>query len=100
MKKDTRSAYRSRAASTERLVDESVAAVKAERDERFGAARADYADRHALVPFTDEEYAAAKAIRTRFGWHEVVRVNAQSVTVKTPYSWTDRILRKKILEVN
>jgi hypothetical protein len=100
MKKDTRSAYRSRAANTERLVDASVAAVKAERDERFETARADYADRNKPIPFTDEQYAAARVVRTRFGWHEVVRVNAQSVTVKTPYSWTDRILRKKILEVN
>lgn len=99
MKKDTRSAYRSRAASTERLVDESVAAVKAERDEQFDAARAEYAERNRPIPFTDEQYAAARAVRTRLGWYEVVRVNAQSVTVKTAYSWTDRVLRKKILEV-
>lgn len=40
----------------------------------------------------------ATAVRTRFGWHKVVRVNAKSVTVKTPYSWTDRIAIGNIID--
>ena len=39
MKRDTRAAYRARAAATERLVDESVAAVKAEARADWDAAR-------------------------------------------------------------
>lgn len=37
-------------------------------------------------------------VRDDIKWHRVVRVNAGSVTVATPYSWTDRIDRSKVIE--
>lgn len=50
-------------------------------------------------PVTPEALAAAKFIRTRYGWHKVVKVNRATVTVETDYSWHDRIKVGKILEV-
>lgn len=41
----------------------------------------------------------AWAVRTGTRWHEVVRVNAKTVTVKTGYSWTDRIPFEKVTAV-
>lgn len=49
-------------------------------------------------PVTPETLNGAKYVRTRYGWHKVVRVNRTSVTVETGYSWTDRIQLGKILE--
>lgn len=63
---------------------EAVAAREA-RDAETKAAL----DLDALVP--------GSAVRTRTGWHRVVRVNAQSITVATPFSWTDRIPRTAVL---
>jgi hypothetical protein len=37
-------------------------------------------------------------VRDRYGWHEVVRVNARIVTVRTGYRWGDRIAIHEILE--
>jgi hypothetical protein len=51
------------------------------------------------VPFTPDDLAAARVIRTDLGWHRVVRVNAKSVSVDTGYSWVDRIPLEKVLEV-
>lgn len=45
------------------------------------------------------EVAAGRMVRTRHGWHRVVRVNAKSLTVATPYSWTERIPLHAVLEV-
>lgn len=50
------------------------------------------------VRLTSTDIASATHVRTRTGWHEVVKVNATTVTVKTPYSWTDRIALDKVLE--
>ena len=99
MKRDTVSAYRSRARATEQLVDESVAAVKAEAAAKWAERKAEAAALNEPVPFTDEQYRSARLVRTKLGWHVVVRVSAKSVTVKTGYSWDDRIQRSKILEV-
>ena len=99
MKRDTVSAYRSRARATEQLVDESVAAVKAEASAKWAERKAESATRNEPVPFTDEQYRAARLVRTLLGWHIVVRVSAKSVTVKTGHSWDDRIQRSKIIEV-
>jgi len=95
---DTRTAYRARAAATERMVDVAVAAVKAEQDAQFAAAKTAAAAKNAPVSFTEDQYRAATAVRTKLGWYRVVKVNAKSVTVETGHSWTDRIGRGKILE--
>jgi hypothetical protein len=81
------------------MVDAAVAEVAAERTAEFEAARAATAERRAAVPFSEEEYLAAKAIRTRLGWRPVVKVSAKSVSVATGYSWNDRVPRSQILEV-
>lgn len=98
-KRDTVSAYRARAAATERLIDEAVAEVKKAQAVEYEALRAFAALRAAPVPFTEEQYQAARIVRTKLGWFKVVRVNTQSVTVETGYSWKDRVARSKILEV-
>ncbi len=99
MSRDTKTAYRARAAATERMVDAAVAEVAAERTAEFEAARAATAARRATVPFTEEQYQAATAIRTKLGWRPVVKVSAKSVSVATGYSWNDRVPRAQILEV-
>ena len=48
---------------------------------------------------TADDVRGAVAVRDQFGWHRVVRVSAKSVTVETPYSWTERIALDKVLEV-
>lgn len=93
------SAYRARVKASESMIDASVAEVTAERDAAYDAAKTAAQVANRLVPFTDEQYKSARAVRDRIGWHKVVRVNAKSVTVETPYSWTDRIPRARIIEV-
>jgi len=63
------------------------------------AHRAKIAKRDALVPYTAAELKAARYIRTKHGWHEVVRVSAKSVTVRTEWSWNDRVLLADVIEV-
>lgn len=86
------------AASIEAEVRAAVSAVAAQEAANRAVAKAAYENRHAAVPFTAEELDAATHVRTIVGWHEVMRVNAKSVSVKTPYSWTDRHDIGKILE--
>lgn len=80
-------------------VDAAVEAVAAQQKAERLAATAEYRRRTAPVPFTPEQLAAATHIRTNTGWHKVIRVNTKSVTVETPYSWTDRHPITRILEV-
>ena len=99
MKRDTRTAYRARAAATERSVDEALAEVHAAYIANSEANAAAYAERNKPVPFTTEELQAARAVRTSVGWHRVARVNTKTVSVETGYSWNDRYTFDKILEV-
>ncbi|HKY58326.1 MAG TPA: hypothetical protein VJL80_09835 [Aeromicrobium sp.] len=74
----------------------SEAAVRqAELAARRKAAREVEAER---VKFTAENLAGASHVRDSIGWHEVVRVSAKSITVKTPYSWTERIPVGRVLQ--
>lgn len=59
------------------------------------AARKAEAERH---KFTADELRDAAIVRDEFGWHRVIKVNAKTVTVPTPYSWTDRIPLAKVLD--
>jgi len=80
-----------------READAYHASVQAEEDLEYLEAAVARLD--ALPPKpTPEQIKGATAVRDRFGWHRVVRVNAKSVTVETPYSWTERIALKDILE--
>lgn len=98
-KRDTLTAYRARAAATERSIDAALTEVKAAKEAAQAEASAAYAIRTAPVPFTPEELKTARAIRTTLGWHKVAKVNAKSVSVETGYSWTDRYAIDRILEV-
>lgn len=75
------------------------AVAEAEKDAQIIKARLATQERNAPIPFTEEQYKAAKVVRTKLGWHKVAKVNAKSVSVETGYSWTDRIERDKIIEV-
>ncbi|WP_345543476.1 hypothetical protein [Microbacterium jejuense] len=81
------------------MIDDAVAAVRAERltawDAVVLAAREREANR---VRYTAADLKEAAYVCDQIGWHHVVRVNGKSVTVTTPYSWTDRIPVENILE--
>lgn len=47
---------------------------------------------------TADDLRGSEYVRDECGWHRVVRVSAKSVSVETPYSWTDRIPLDRILE--
>jgi predicted nucleic acid-binding protein len=98
MKRDTRSAYRARTAQTERSIDAALAEVKAERDAKDAKNAEAYAERTRPVSFTREELQAARAVRTRYGWHRVVRVNTTTATVNGDFG-DYRVPEKNILEV-
>lgn len=98
MKRDTRSAYRARAAATERSIDQAKAEVKAAEDAEQAERAAAYAEHTKPVPFTREQLQAARAIRTVYGWHRVIRVNTTTVTVVGDFG-DYRVLEKNILEV-
>lgn len=90
-------AYRRRAAATERMVDAAVASVRAERHAEMDAARAAYAEREATRRrYTRDDIAGAGFIHDGHGWRKVVRVNAQTVSVESGYSWVDRIKFKDV----
>jgi len=87
------------AASVREAVAVRDAAIAAEHEairEAVALARTAEADR---VRLTAADIAGAKLVRTSRGWHRVVRVSAKSVTVETPYSWTDRLPFDDILDV-
>jgi len=98
MKRDTRSAYRARAASTERSIDDALAETKAAKEAEQSKLAAEYAKRTKPVPFTREDLQAARAIRTHYGWHRVIRVNKTTVTVNGDFG-DYRVPEKNILEV-
>lgn len=98
MSRDTRAAYRTRAAAAERSVDAAIAEVKAAKEAEDAAAAAAYAERTKPVPFTADELKAARAVRTRYGWYRVLRVNAKTVTVSGDFG-DHRIPQTTVLEV-
>lgn len=67
---------------------------QAKRDEQAQQAQAQ------TTPVDPTALKGAVAVRDRRGmWHEVVRVNKTTVSVKTAYSWVDKIPHAKIVEV-
>ena len=90
-------------AELHRIIDAAkaeIAATKAIEDAaNADRIKAERIKRKAVIEYTEDEYKSARIVRDEMGWHAVVRVNAKSVTIKTPYSWTERIARPKILEV-
>lgn len=70
--------------------------AKAERDVAVAKVKA---QRAAQIPVDPSELVGARYVKDIYGWHEVVRVNKTTVTVKTGYSWTDRIPVGRIVAV-
>jgi len=98
MKRDTRSSYRVRAAAAERSIDAGIAEAKAAKAEEASRNAAAYAERTKPVPFTPDQLKAARAVRTMYGWHRVIRVNTATVTVNGDFG-DYRVPEKNILEV-
>ena len=98
MKRDTRSAYRARAAATERSIDAAVAERKATEAKEQAELAAAHAERTKPAPFTRDELLAARVARTAYGWHRIIRVNAKTVTISGDFG-DYRVPDKNILEV-
>jgi hypothetical protein len=84
-------AYDREAAAAARL---RIAEASARADERAAVRAA--AD--AAAPCDIGALRPGDGVRTKSGWHRVVKVNAKSVTVETPWSWSDRIPHAKVIE--
>jgi len=99
MKRDTRTAFRARAAKVEREISAALAEAKAFEDAAWKAGKElALAAEAARVKFTAADLSGAVVVRDRFGWHRVVRVNRATVTVETGYSWTRAVPVAKVLE--
>ena len=98
MKRDTRSAYRARAAAIERSIDEAKAEVKAEQEAEQAKRAAENAERTKPVPFTEDELKTARIVRTKYGWHRTLRVNIKTVKIYTAFG-EQLIPKSTILEV-
>lgn len=96
-KHDTLTAYRARAAATERSIDAALAEKKAAEEAERASRAAVHAERTKPVPFTPEELDAARAVRTSYGWQRVIRVNAMTVTIDGDFGQY-RIPKTTILE--
>ncbi len=100
MKRDTRAAFRARAAATEKTIDQAVAARHAEMTAKHLELRvAAAASEAARVRLTREDMLGATHVRTSAGWHRVATVNIKTVSVETGYSWVDRYRFDQILQV-
>lgn len=79
--------------SLRRSVEATQKAQGLEHKAGLADARAKEAGRTRL---TQADVKGATHVQDAYGWHEVVRVNAKTVTVKTPYSWTETIPIEKV----
>ena len=97
-RRSTPTQRRKDAAAIDRSVDAAVTEVRAAREAEQDDLAAAYAERTKPVPFTREELQAARVVRTMYGWHRVIRVNAKTVTVSGDFG-DYRVPEKTILEV-
>lgn len=70
-----------------------TAQLKEQRDQLdyWQGIRAQQVEEGKATSYSREQIAKGDYVRYRYGWLEVVRVNAKSVTVKTDMGWTDRL---------
>ncbi|MDY0828560.1 hypothetical protein SK224_05400 [Microbacterium sp. BG28] len=104
MRRDTVSAYRRRARDTELKVDQSVAAVQAERDadwqaRKAAAQQATTAERDRTPP-SRAELVGATLVRDRYGWHRIAKVNRTTVDVYIGPGVTKRLQVDRVLEAS
>lgn len=97
-RRSTPTQRRKEAAGIERTIDAAIAEVKAIKAAERSARSAAYDERTKPVPFTEEDLAAARAVRTHYGWQRVIRVNAKTVTVNGDFG-DYRVPKTTILEV-
>lgn len=88
-------AHRNTDSSLRRYTEATEAAAQLDHKAALARAREQEASRPRL---THDDIKGATHVRDRHGWHQVVRVSAKSVTVKTAYSWNDSIAIGKILQ--
>lgn len=88
----SRDAAIGRAEKLRRQINMSVHRLAALERQRHEQARNDAS----VVDFTT--LGPGDYVRDRHGWHEVVRVNAKSVTVTTTFSWNESIARDRVIE--
>jgi hypothetical protein len=88
--------HRNTDSSLRRYTEAHNAAESLDMSARVAEAKATEASRQ---HFTKQELDGATLVHDGYGWHEVVRVNGKTVTVKTPYSWTETIAHGKIRAV-
>lgn len=88
-----------------RMLAADVATADAIRAERAGRVADAIASRNATMraqnaaaPRDLDSLQPGDAIRDRYGWHVVVRINRASVAVATGYSWTQRVANESIIE--
>ncbi len=86
-------------AAIDRYIREQEKAQRAENRRHHQERLANREAEKARPKLTAVDVRGAVYIRDQYGWHKVVRVSAKSVTVTTPYSWTDRIPLDRVLEV-
>lgn len=86
-------------AAVERGIDAGLAEQKAERYAAWKrSSEVRRAAETARVRYTTADLTGVTHVRDYLGWHKVVRVNKNTVTVETGYSWTDRIPVDRIIE--
>jgi hypothetical protein len=94
--------HRGRGKSIDRTIDDAVREVarqrRADNEAAAGRARELRKAEKDRKKLTREDCEGALLVRDEFGWHRIIRVNAKTVTVATPYSWTETIPYAKILE--
>lgn len=83
-------------AQIDRWKREQAKEARQERQRQHEARIAAREAEKARTKITAADLKGATAVCDEYGWHRVVRVNARSVTVVTPYSWTDRIPLDKV----
>ena len=104
MTRDTRAAYRGRERSLQATIDAATAEIAADARAKEQAAKVARVQarevERARTKLTAADVAGAEFVRDASGWHPVVKVNAKTVTVRTGYSWHDRIPFARILKVH
>lgn len=77
-----------------------IAERRAKLEQDLAKAQKTYRKLEKPGPVDPPSILGADMVRDQFGWHKVIKVNAKTVTVETPYSWTDRIPHYKIIAVH
>lgn len=96
-----RATARRGAAAAERAIDAETRRQAEERSREAARLRASAAAaRAARRRYVAADLDGVTHVHDGIGWRRVVKVNAKSVTVATPYSWTDRLTYDQIHHIH